>query len=49
VFDQEVIMKFGALLLGCALIALGGLGIAQKPAGVTVPAPHTSAASGKQM
>lgn len=42
-------MKFRVVLLCCAFIALCGLGIAQKANVVTVPAPHTSATSGKQM
>jgi len=42
-------MKFRVLVLGCALTALGGLGVAQKTDVVTVNVPHTSATSGKEM
>ena len=42
-------MQFRAVLLCSALIALCSLGVAQKTNVVTVPAPHTSAASGKEM
>jgi mono/diheme cytochrome c family protein len=42
-------MKTRVVLLCCALIALCGLGVAQKANVVTVPAPHTSATSGKRM
>jgi len=37
------------VLLCCAFAALCGLGISQKNDVVTVPAPHTSATSGKMM
>jgi len=42
-------MQSRILLLCCAFIALCGLGIAQKTNVVTVPAPRTSATSGKEM
>jgi len=42
-------MQFRIVLFCCALIALCGLGAAQKTNVVTVPAPHTSATSGKEM
>ena len=42
-------MKSRIVLLCCAFAALCGLGIAQKTNVVTVPAPHTSATSGKTM
>ena len=42
-------MRFGVVLICCALIALGGVGLAQQTKVVTVPAPRTSATSGKQM
>ncbi len=42
-------MQFRAVLLCSALIVLCSLGLAQKTNVVTVPAPHTSATSGKEM
>ena len=42
-------MNYRIVLLCCAFIALCGLGLAQKANVVTVPLPHTSATSGKQM
>ena len=42
-------MRFRTVLLCCAFIAVCVLGVAQKTGVVTVPAPHTSATSGKEM
>ena len=42
-------MRFQLPLLCVALIALGGLAVAQKSNVATVPAPRTSATSGKEM
>ena len=42
-------MRIRIALFGSAFIALCTLSVAQNPAGVTVPAPRTSATSGKQM
>jgi mono/diheme cytochrome c family protein len=42
-------MQFRVMLLFCALIVLSISGTAQKTEVVTVPAPRTSATSGKQM
>lgn len=42
-------MKTRVVLLCCAFIALCGLGVGQKANDVTVPVPHTSATSGKEM
>ena len=42
-------MRIRIALFCCAFIALCALSVAQKPVGVTVPAPRTSATSGKEM
>jgi len=42
-------MNSRIVLSGCALITLGALAVAQKSNIVTVPAPRTSATSGKEM
>jgi len=42
-------MQFGVLLISCLLIVLPSLSVAQKPNVVAVPAPRTSATSGKDM
>lgn len=42
-------MRFRVTLLFCTFIALCGLGVSQKTRVVTVPAPRTSATSGKEM
>jgi len=42
-------MQFRTLLISCSLLVLTSPGVAQKADVVTVPAPHTSASSGKDM
>jgi mono/diheme cytochrome c family protein len=42
-------MQLGVLPISCLLIVLPRLSVAQKPNVVTVPAPRTSASSGKDM